>query len=72
MCNMRPPESAQSEPQEETISFAELQAHKQRSRDADERALANGTITREELRKQNGHFAFKGCRIRWDLVKGRS
>ena len=36
---------------------------KQKSRDEDAKALADGTKTLEDLKKENGHFAFKNVRI---------
>ena len=39
-------------------------AAKQASRDADERALESGEKTREQLRRENGHFSFIGLRIK--------
>ena len=38
-------------------------AEKRRSREEDERALQAGEISREELRRKNGHFAFPNVRI---------
>ncbi len=39
---------------------------KQRSRDNDDRALATGEKTREQLRRENGYFAFPNVRIHID------
>jgi hypothetical protein len=36
---------------------------KQRSREADERSLASGEKSRDELRRENGHFAFRNARV---------
>jgi hypothetical protein len=36
---------------------------KQRSREEDARALATGEKSREELQRENGHFAFANVRI---------
>jgi hypothetical protein len=36
---------------------------KQRFRDEDARALASGEKSREQLRRENGHFAFLNVRI---------
>jgi hypothetical protein len=36
---------------------------KQRSRDADSRALASGEKSRDDLRRENGHFAFRNVRV---------
>jgi hypothetical protein len=42
---------------------------KRRSRAADASAVASGEKTRDDLRRENGSFAFPNARIRWDLVK---
>jgi hypothetical protein len=36
---------------------------KQHSRDEDARALASGERSRMQLRRENGHFAFKKVRV---------
>jgi len=36
---------------------------KQASRDADARALASGEKSRDDLRRENGHFAFPKVRV---------
>jgi hypothetical protein len=36
---------------------------KQISRDVDARALASGEKSRDELRRENGHFAFRMVRV---------
>ena len=36
---------------------------KQRSRAEDARALASGEKSRDELRRENGHFAFRNVRV---------
>ena len=36
---------------------------KQESRDADDRALASGQKSRDDLRRENGHFVFRRVRI---------
>jgi hypothetical protein len=36
---------------------------KQRSREEDAQALASGAKTREQLRRENGHFVFPKVRI---------
>jgi hypothetical protein len=36
---------------------------KQLSRDADAHALASGEKSRDELRRENGHFAFRNVRV---------
>lgn len=42
---------------------------KQASRDQDAADLASGAKTYEQLRAENGKFAFKNTRIRFDLAK---
>lgn len=50
-----------------TYDPRERAAEKQRSREADARALATGTKTREDLRRENSHFrAFAHDPIQWD------
>ncbi len=44
-------------------------AEKQASRDADVEALASGQKSTEQLRAENGHFAFERVRMRLDLVE---
>lgn len=39
---------------------------KQRSREADERALASGEKSREQLQKENGAFSFPDARVIFD------
>jgi hypothetical protein len=41
----------------------ERSREKQRSRDDDARALASGEKSREQLQRENGHFAFPKVRI---------
>lgn len=36
---------------------------KQRSREEDARAVASGAKSREELRRENGHFVFRKVRV---------
>jgi len=36
---------------------------KQLSREADARALASGEKSRDDLRRENGHFAFRNVRV---------
>ena len=47
----------------EPLDPAERAREKQRSRADDARALASGEKSREELRRENGHFAFRNVRI---------
>jgi hypothetical protein len=42
---------------------------KQLSRDEDARALASGEKSREDLRRENGHFAFPRVRINFEESK---
>lgn len=42
---------------------------KRKAREQDERDLADGTKTREQLRKERSAFAFPHMRVRFDLVK---
>jgi hypothetical protein len=49
--------------QAERLDPQERAREKQRSRDADARALASGEKTRDELRRENGHFAFRNVRV---------
>lgn len=51
-----------------TIDFREVAARKQASRDADEKRLAEGLITREELRRENSILAPFGPPVRIALV----
>ncbi len=46
-----------------SLDVAERAREKQRSRDEDARALASGEKTREQLRRENGVFAFPHVRI---------
>ncbi len=46
-----------------TYDPAERAKEKQASRDRDEAALASGEKTREQLRRENGHFSFVGLRV---------
>jgi hypothetical protein len=48
----------------EPFDFEERQREKQASRDEDERALASGEKTREQLKQENGAFSFPRDRIR--------
>lgn len=53
--------------------FFEERAHeKQRARDEDARALADGTKTKEQLRHENGGFSSVKVRLRLDLSDPRS
>ena len=42
---------------------------KQRSRDADEQALASGDKSQAQLREENGAFAFPPERVRLDVPR---
>jgi hypothetical protein len=42
---------------------------KQKSREEDERALASGEKTQEQLRRENGHFSFLRVRINYAGAK---
>lgn len=55
----------------EEYDFKKRAEEKQKSRDQDEEDLRTGKITREELRKKNGAFAFpKGyAKIMWSECK---
>ncbi len=46
--------------------MAELLRAKQGSREADERALASGKKSREELRRDNGLFVFPRAKINYE------
>jgi hypothetical protein len=50
----------------ESFDPKERAREKQLSRDQDERDLASGTKTREQLRRENGIFVFPDARILWD------
>jgi very-short-patch-repair endonuclease len=56
-------------PKELTFDPAERAREKQASRDADAQASADGTKTREDLRRENGAFAFPNARIDFDGCK---
>jgi hypothetical protein len=47
-------------------SMVELMREKQASRDADDRALASGKKSREELRRENGLFVFPRAKINYE------
>jgi hypothetical protein len=52
-------------------SAADRAAEKQRSRDADARAVATGEKTREQLRLENSHFREIAHEpIQWDKMRG--
>lgn len=55
----------------ERLDVEERRREKQASRDEDQRQLDAGEITREELAKRNGSFAFPRDRVRVDFPKGR-
>jgi hypothetical protein len=42
---------------------------KQRSREEDARRLAAGEVTRDQLRRENGHFAFPGAVVNLKAAK---
>lgn len=50
----------------ETFDPKERAREKQLSREQDERDLASGAKTREQLRRENGFFAFPTAKILWD------
>lgn len=52
----------------DTVDFAEIARRKQASRDEDEKALAAGLKTREELRRENSIFAPFGRPIPISLI----
>ena len=45
---------------------AERAAEKARSREQDELDLASGAKTHEQLRRENGQFAFRNAVVLWD------
>jgi hypothetical protein len=47
----------------ERLDPEERAREKQLSREADARALASGEKSRDELRRENGHFAFPNVRV---------
>jgi hypothetical protein len=47
----------------EHLDPVERAREKQRSRDEDARALASGEKSPDELRRENGHFAFPHVRV---------
>ena len=53
---------------DDSYSAKERAAEKQRAREADEQALSSGDKSREQLRRENGHFAFP--RVRIDYSEG--
>ena len=42
---------------------------KQASRDEDQRRLDDGEVTREQLREENGAFAFPNARLMWEKAR---
>jgi hypothetical protein len=60
---------AADRPAEEVL--AERRREKQRAREADERALASGEKSAEQLRWENGHFARLGARVDYDGARRR-
>lgn len=59
-------------PQVEKFSPAQRAHEKAASREADARALASGEKSREQLRAENGAFAFPPDRIRLDFSRAKS
>lgn len=59
-------------PRVESYSPAERAREKAVSREADARALASGEKSREQLRVENGAFAFPPERIRLDFSRAKS
>jgi hypothetical protein len=56
-------------PSRDKLSARERAAQKQRARDADERAIASGEKTREQLRLENSHFREVAHEpIQWDKM----
>lgn len=53
----------------EQHSASQRAAEKAASREADARALASGEKTREQLRAENGAFAFPRERVRIDVSR---
>ena len=52
------------EPKEpEQLAVEDRAREKQRSREEDARALASGEKSREDLRRENGHFVFPNVRV---------
>jgi hypothetical protein len=47
----------------EHLDPQERAREKQRSRDEDARALSSGAKSKEQLRRENGHFAFNKARV---------
>jgi hypothetical protein len=43
--------------------LAKRQLEKQKSRDEDAKALTSGEKTREQLKKENGHFVFEKVKV---------
>lgn len=64
-----PPSSEPAWLTSRVISFEERQLEKQASRDEDARRLSAGEVTREELRRENGHFAFPEVVINFASAK---
>jgi hypothetical protein len=51
------------------LFLSQRQKEKQTSRDEDQRQLDCGEITRDELRKRNGLFAFPNVKINFKSAK---
>lgn len=47
----------------ERLDPEERAREKQRSREEDARAVASGSKSRDELRRENGHFVFRKVRV---------
>ncbi len=56
-------------PDPEQRTLGDRRQEKQASRDQDQADLESGAKTPEQLRRENGKFAFKNVRIRYDLAK---
>jgi hypothetical protein len=55
--------------QAERLDPQERAREKQRSREADARALASGEKSREQLQRENGHFSFPNARVSMQGIK---
>ena len=56
----------------ETYNPAERAREKEASRESDANALATGQKSREQLRSENGAFAFPRERVRLDLSRAKN
>jgi hypothetical protein len=50
-------------------NYVQRMREKQESRDEDDRRLTSGEVTREQLRRENGHFAFPNVVINFKSAK---